>query len=217
VALRHPDAYAMNEGRIASSAGLDLAISEFDGAFEETQVPHSTALHCHIRGRGPYLVGPLARVMLNADRLAPTAASAYDSLRDRFAEPDPAASVFARGVEVLQAIDEAVRVTDAYEPPPPAPAWEPRAGAAAWVTEAPRGMLYIAIATDPVGHLREVRIVPPTAQNQARIEEDLRGVAPRVLDLDAPEAQRLCEAVIRDYDPCISCATHFLSLEIERR
>jgi len=218
VAMRHPQEYPMNEGRIVSSRGLDLAASEFDRAFEEVQVPHSTALHSRIRGRGSYMVGPLARVTLNADRLTPMAAGAFESLRDRFATPDPAASVFARGIEVLQAIDEAIRVIDAFEPPPaPAADWSPRAGSASWVTEAPRGILYIAVESDSVGHVLEIRIVPPTSQNQARIEDDLRELAPRVLTLPEDDARRACEAAIRDYDPCISCATHFLKLEIDRR
>ncbi len=218
VAMRHPDEYPMNEGRIVSSQGLALEASEFDMAFEEEQVPHSTAMHSRIRGRGSYMVGPLARVMLNADRLSPTAAAAFEALRERFATPDPAASVFARGIEVLQAIDEAIHVIDAFEPPPaPAADWSPRAGSASWVTEAPRGILYMAVKTDAVGHVLQMRIVPPTAQNQARIEDDLRALAPGIVNLPDSEARRACEAAIRDYDPCISCATHFLKLDIERR
>ena len=218
VAMRHADEYPMNEGRIVSSHGLALAASEFDQAFEEKQVPHSTAMHWRIRGRGAYMVGPLARVMLNADRLAPTAAAAFEELSDRFATPDPAASVFARGIEVLQAIDEAIHVIDSFEPPPaPAADWSPRAGSASWVTEAPRGILYNAVQTDAVGHVLQIRIIPPTAQNQARIEDDLRVLAPGIVNLPEHEARRACEAAIRDYDPCISCATHFLKLDIERR
>jgi coenzyme F420-reducing hydrogenase alpha subunit len=218
VALRQADEYPMNEGRIVSSRGLALTASEFDQAFEEGQVPHSTAMHSRIRGRGSYMVGPLARVMLNADRLSPAAAGAFEALRDRFSTPDPAASVFARGIEVLQAIDESIRVIDAFEPPPaPAADWSPRAGRASWVTEAPRGILYIGVETDAVGHVLQIRIVPPTAQNQARIEDDLRELAPQVVDLPEDRARRILESAIREYDPCISCATHFLELDIQRR
>jgi coenzyme F420-reducing hydrogenase alpha subunit len=218
VAMRHPDEYPMNEGGIVSSHGLTLTASEFDQAFEEAQVPHSTAMHSRIRGRGAYMVGPLARVTLNADRLAAPAAGAFAALRERFATPDPAASVLARGIEVLQAIDEAIRVIDAFEPPAaPASDWSPRAGSAGWVTEAPRGILYIAVESDGVGHVLRIRIVPPTSQNQARIEDDLRELAPQVLDLPEDAARRAFETAIRDYDPCISCATHFLDLRIERR
>ncbi len=218
VALRHADEYPMNEGRIASSRGLDVAASEFDEAFEETQVEHSTALHARIRGRGPYLVGPLARLLLNRDRLSPTAGAAFETLADRFEEPDPAASVFARGIEVLQAIDDALAAIDHFEPPePPLPDWQPRAGRAAWATEAPRGVLWIETSTTSSGHVDEIRIVPPTAQNQARIEEDLGGLVPSLLQGSDDDVRRACEAAIRDYDPCISCATHFLELHLERR
>jgi coenzyme F420-reducing hydrogenase alpha subunit len=220
VALRHPAEYPMNEGRIVSSRGLDLPARDFDQVFEEHQVRHSTALHARVRSTGtPYLVGPLARVTLNADRLLPAARAAFATFAGRFARPDPAASLLARGVEVLQAIDEAIAVCDACPSPPPAdePAVRPRAGAGHAATEAPRGILYVAVETDEEGQVRRLRIVPPTAQNQSQIEADLRALAPSVLALAEDEARRTCEAAIRDYDPCISCATHFLTFTVERR
>jgi coenzyme F420-reducing hydrogenase alpha subunit len=218
VALRHPQEYPMNEGRVVSSRGLDVAADAFEDTFEELQVPHSTALHSRLRrDGGTYLVGPLARVTLNADRLAPAAAAAYDALRPRFERPDPAASVFARGIEVLQAIDEAIGAIDGFEPPPAESAWTPRAGVGRAATEAPRGLLFVALETDAEGLVQRLRIVPPTAQNQRQIEEDLRALAPSALGLAEDRLRRVCEAAIRDYDPCISCATHFLTLTVERR
>ena len=217
VALRHPHEYGICEGRIVSSKGVDVAATDWDAAFEETQVPHSTALHARLRrDGGHYLVGPLARVTLNADRLSPSAGAARARLAHRFAAPDPASSVFARGIEVLQAIDESIAVIEAFAPftPPPDPA--PRAGVGHGATEAPRGILYTSVETDADGLVRNIRIVPPTSQNQAQIEADLRALAPAILTLPDDEARRLCEAAIRDYDPCISCATHFLTLTIER-
>lgn len=216
VALRHADEYPMSQGRIVSSAGLDLSAAEFEDHFEETQVPHSTALHARVRGRGSYMVGPLARVWLNRAQLSPAASAALGDLGDRFVQPDPAASVFARGIEVLQAIDEAIAVAETFEPAE-APAVSPRAGHGHAATEAPRGVLYVAVATDEAGDVTALRIVPPTSQNQARIEDDLRGLAGRALALPDDEARRTFEAAIRDYDPCISCSTHFLRLSIERR
>ncbi|MEN8158903.1 MAG: nickel-dependent hydrogenase large subunit, partial [Myxococcota bacterium] len=179
---------------------------------------HSTALHCHIRGRGSYQVGPLARLLLNRDRLSAVASAAFETLADRFEQPDPAASVFARGIEALQAIDEALAVIDDFDPSTTeASGWEPRAGRAAWATEAPRGVLWVEVATEASGHVEEIRIVPPTSQNQARIEEDLRDLVPSLLHVTDDELRHGCEAAIRDYDPCISCATHFLTLHIDRR
>jgi coenzyme F420-reducing hydrogenase alpha subunit len=218
VALRHPAEYPMNEGRIASSEGLDLAPADFDSAFVESQVPHSTALHCRTRDGRPYLVGALARVLLNGDRLSPAAGAARAALAHRFAGVDPASAVFARAIEVLEAIDVALGVIEGFEPPrEPAADFAPRAGSGCAATEAPRGLLYVAVETDAAGDLQRLRIVPPTAQNQAAIEADLRELAPGLLALPEPQARRACEAAIRDYDPCISCATHFLTLTLERR
>ena len=219
VALRHASEYPMNEGRIASSRGLDVAAADFDATFEEVQVPHSTALHARNRATGaPYMVGPLARVTLGADRLSPAASAARASLAARFERPDPAASVFARGIEVIQAIDDALAVLDA-DLPLPAETLQPtpRAGVGHAVTEAPRGILYVSLETDSAGDVKRLRIVPPTSQNQAQIEADLRGLVPRILATSEDEGRRLAEAAIRDYDPCISCATHFLTVTVERR
>ena len=217
VALRHASEYPMNEGRIASTAGLDIAPAEFDAHFEEHQVPHSTALHSRIRARGTYLVGPLARVLLNSDRLSPAAAAALASLAPRLAAPDPWASVFARGVEVIHAVDEAIRVCEEFEPPARAPEYAPRAGVGHGATEAPRGLLYPRVETDGAGDVAEIRIVPPTSQNQAQIEADLCALGPELLAMPDDAARRLCETAIRSYDPCISCSAHFLRLSIEDR
>jgi coenzyme F420-reducing hydrogenase alpha subunit len=93
--------------------------------------------------------------------------------------------------------------------------WHARAGRAAWATEAPRGMCWHRYEIGQDGRIAEAQIVPPTSQNQARIEEDLRVFAPTVLDLPRAEATHRLEQMIRSYDPCISCATHFLDLQVE--
>jgi coenzyme F420-reducing hydrogenase alpha subunit len=119
---------------------------------------------------------------------------------------------------MLYAIDEALRIIDAYEPPAtPASTFTPRAGIGRAITEAPRGMLYQAYETDDRGIIRSARIVPPTSQNQAQMEADLRELAPAILDRSQADATHLCETAIRNYDPCISCATHFLKLDIVQR
>jgi coenzyme F420-reducing hydrogenase alpha subunit len=216
VALRHPDEYPMNEGRIVSSAGIDAAPDDFDDFFEEHQVPYSNALHSKVKGRGPYFLGPLARVNLNFDRLGPDVTAVARETGIPWPNSNPYTSIVARALEVLYAIDEAVRVIDAYQPPSaPAASFEMRAGLGRAITEAPRGSLYHAFETDERGLIRSARIVPPTAQNQAQIEADLRQLAPELLQRSRIEATRMCEVAIRNYDPCISCSTHFLKLEIE--
>jgi coenzyme F420-reducing hydrogenase alpha subunit len=218
VALRHPEEYPMNEGRLASTAGLDAPPEAFDAHVSEHQVPHSTALHATLNGRGPYCVGPLARLNLNYDRLPAEVAALAAGCGVSWPNGNTATSIAARAIEIAYAIHEALRIIDAYEPPPLAAApFTPRAGRGCAITEAPRGILYHRYETDAAGYVTAARIVPPTSQNQAQIEAELRACAPAWLARPRAEATRLCETLIRSYDPCISCSTHFLRLEVEER
>jgi sulfhydrogenase subunit alpha len=217
VALKHPSEYPFNEGRIVSTDGLDIAIEQYDANFEETQVEHSSALHSSIIGRGAYLVGPMARYNLNYDCLPVIAKdAARNAGLDRVCR-NPFQSIVVRAVEILFAFDEAIRILERYErPDQPCVEVEPRAGTGYGATEAPRGILYHRYRLDNDGKILEAQIVPPTSQNQKTIEDDLRAFVETHLDLSQDELTRRCEQTIRNYDPCISCATHFLKLDIER-
>ncbi len=127
-------------------------------------------------------------------------------------------SIVARAIEVVEAYDTAVNIVKAYqaEPVPSRVAFQPRAGAGSHATEAPRGLLYHHYRLGDDGRVAEATIVPPTSQNQGQIEEDLRQFVPQIASLDDQTATRKCEHMIRNYDPCISCATHFLQLTLER-
>jgi sulfhydrogenase subunit alpha len=216
VALRHAEEYPMNEGRLASNRGLDIAVPEYDEHFVEEQAPHSHALHARIKERGPYFVGPLARYNLNFERLSPLA---REAAREAGLAPvcrNPFQSIIVRSVEILYAADEALRLIDAYErPETPAVSLKPRAGVGYGCTEAPRGILYHRYRINDQGLIEDARIVPPTSQNQKSIEGDLVSFATQNLDLPKDRLTWQCEQVIRNYDPCISCATHCLKLEIE--
>lgn len=215
VALRHESEYPMNEGRLVSSRGLDAAMAEFPDHFEERQVPHSNALHCLRKDGGAYFVGPLARWNLNADRMPSAIAEAARETGISWPCRNPYVSIVARALEVLFAVDEALRLIAIYEPPDaPSVPCDPKAGAGAWITEAPRGILYHHYSVDPGGKVVSATIVPPTSQNQRQIEEDLIRFAPTVLDLSEDQAAWKCEQVVRNYDPCISCATHFVRYEV---
>jgi coenzyme F420-reducing hydrogenase alpha subunit len=216
VALRAPGEYPLERGRLASSDGLDAAVAEFERHVVEEQVPHSTALHARLHGE-PYLVGPMARLALGFDALTPAAREAARAAGVGPKTRNPFRSIVVRAVEILYACEEALRLLDAYEPPdPPAIAVEPRAAAGHGATEAPRGVLYHRYELAEDGTIRHARIVPPTSQNQATIERDMALVVARHLDLDDAALTRRCEQAIRNYDPCISCATHFLRLEVDR-
>jgi coenzyme F420-reducing hydrogenase alpha subunit len=216
VALSRPDEYAIERGRIVSSAGLDAEPREWPETFVEEQVPHSTALHSRIRGRGPYLVGPLARYSLSSDRLSDLAREAAREAGLARECRNPFMSIVVRSVETLYAIDEAIRIIEGYEPPdPPSAEVLPVAGEGHGVSEAPRGLLYHRYRIDGEGTIREAVIVPPTSQNQRTIELDLVAVVERDWRMPREELTLRCEQTIRNHDPCISCATHFLTLELE--
>jgi coenzyme F420-reducing hydrogenase alpha subunit len=217
VALRHPDEYPMNSGRIVSSAGLDIAVGDYETEFLERQVPYSTALHSVLKRRGVYLVGPMARYAINRDRLPAEVRALADEAGLEPVCRNPYRSIIVRAVEIVYACGEALRLIAGYDRParPFVPA-EPRAGVGYACTEAPRGILYHRYRLDAEGTIQDARLVPPTAQNQGVIEEDLRQVAAADLDLDQDALKANCEQSIRNHDPCISCAAHFLKLHVHR-
>jgi sulfhydrogenase subunit alpha len=214
VALRHPTEYPMIGGRVATSRGLDIAIREYEFHFEERHVRHSNALHGYERGQGPYHVGPLARFALNADRLTPRARAAAEGVGLTSPVTNPFKSIIVRAVETVVAFEEALRIILAYdEPAASSVPVMPTAAIGFGASEAPRGLLYHRYRVSDDGLIRDAKIVPPTAQNQPTIEDDVRRFVTKFIDLPRETLTLQCEQAVRNYDPCISCATHFLRLE----
>ena len=217
VALAQPGEYPIDRGRIVSNSGLDIPAAEYMDHFVESHVERSHALHSHRTDGSTYVVGPMARFATSFEELTPLAREAAAGVGLRPPERNPFRSIVVRAVELVGAVDEALELIAAYEEPD-APSVEvtPRAGVGHGVSEAPRGLLYHRYEIDDEGTILDAVIVPPTSQNQTAIEADLRGVVERSLELTDAELSVRCEQTIRNYDPCISCATHFLKLEIER-
>jgi coenzyme F420-reducing hydrogenase alpha subunit len=217
VALRHPDEYAITEGRLVSNKGLDIDIGEYDEHFVEEHAQHSTSLRSRLKERGAYHVGPLARYSLNFDKLSPLAQQAA---RDAGLGPvcrNPFKSIIVRSVETVYACEEALRIIEEYEmPDKPAVEVQPRAGTGFGCTEAPRGILYHRYTIDIDGIILDAKIVAPTSQNQRIIESDVDYFVRQNVTLPDDRLTWLCEQAIRNYDPCISCSCHFLRLHIER-
>jgi coenzyme F420-reducing hydrogenase alpha subunit len=218
VALRHPDEYPLNEGRLVSNGDLDIDIADFDDHIQEEHVEHSNALHATLKGRGAYLVGPLARFNLNFDRLSPAAREMAKQTGISEGCRNPYKSIIVRSIEVIYACEEALRILQNYSMPDrPYIETHARAGTGHGCTEAPRGILYHQYTINDNGKVLNARIVPPTSQNQKSIENDLLTFVQSHLDLPETELTWKCEQTIRNYDPCISCATHFLKLEMDRK
>jgi sulfhydrogenase subunit alpha len=218
LALREPGRYPIERGTLVSSAGLAFTAADFERHVIEEQVPHSTALHASLAGHdGSYLTGPLARYTLNSRWLPPAAAAAAREAGLGPACRNPFQSIIVRAVEIVCAVEEALRLIEAYEVPDrPFAEVTPQARTGHGVSEAPRGVLYHRYELDEEGIVRSARIVPPTSQNQAAIQDDLRGFVQDRLGLDDDRLTHACEQAIRNYDPCISCATHFLTLHMDR-
>lgn len=218
LSLRAEHGYPIEAGSVVTSAGRAFPVAEFARQIEELHVPHSNALHARLVASGsPYVVGPLARYTLNSDRLSPLA---RDAARDAGLGDtcrNPFRSIVVRAVEIVEACHEALRIVDGWvDGVSPSVAVPPRAGEGYGASEAPRGTLFHRYLLDGDGIIRDAQIVPPTSQNQAAVEADLRTMAAAWSGLDDHALQHRCEQAIRSYDPCISCATHFLDLTVER-
>jgi len=217
VALHNDAHYAVMEGTVRSSVHGDLDVDDFQNDYVEFQVPHSTALHSHGREGGPYMVGPLARLNLNFEQLRPEAAALAARIGLSVPIKNPYKSLLARGLELVQSYAEALDIVRAFRPSGPSHVpVTPRSGEGAGASEAPRGLLFHRYRLDAAGRVETARIVPPTAQNLSRIEADLRGLLPGIADQPDDDISLACEALVRAYDPCISCSTHFLTLDLER-
>ena len=211
------DRYAIEDGVIARSAGPTFDVARFSDHVRETQVPHSTALHATLDGRR-HLTGPLARYSLNHRQLSPLAREAATAAGLGPQCRNPFRSIVVRAVEIVYAVEEALRIIDGYQAPGrPFVEVEARPGVGHGVSEAPRGLLYHRYEIDEAGLVKAALIVPPTSQNQAAIEDDLVRVVVADGGLDDAALTAMCERTIRNYDPCISCATHFLTVRVTRR
>ena len=218
VALRSPHGYPLEGGSVVSTAGRAFEVADFGTHIVEEHVARSHALHARLDGQTPYVVGPLARYTLNHDQLSPLAREAARDAGLGDQCRNPFQSIVVRAVELVHATDEALEIIDTWDGASAASVdVPPRAGIGHGATEAPRGLLYHRYELAQDGTILDARIVPPTSQNQPSIEADLRAFVQERLDLPREELVRQCEQAIRNYDPCISCATHFLDLTMEQR
>lgn len=216
VALHDEHEYGLMGGQVWSSRGRKLPVAEFESAYIEQHVRHSTALHGHTVDGRTYLVGPLSRLNLNHAQMGRAALQALKDAHVTLPLKNPYKSFIARGLELVQFFEEARDGIQAYCPSgPPHVELSLKAGKGAGASEAPRGTLYHRYEIDEDGLIQSARIVPPTAQNLPRIEADLLTMAPMLISMPAAAATRQAEDLVRAYDPCLSCATHFLKLTVE--
>lgn len=217
VALR-ADRYPLESGDALLVTDREpVPLEDFEEHFVESHVEHSNALQCRLRDGTAYLTGPMARMAHCAEQLHPRAAAALEATGLPLPIRNPFRSIVVRAVEIVHAFAEALDLVDGYAAiDPPHATLAATDGGGVGCTEAPRGICWHRYETSADGTIATARIVPPTSQNQARIEQDLVEIAPQLLAASHDAATHRCEQLIRSYDPCISCATHFLRLDIEQ-
>jgi coenzyme F420-reducing hydrogenase alpha subunit len=214
VALRHPTEYGVLDGEVVSSSGLKVSVAEYEKYYLEEHVRHSNSLHSHTREGKKYMVGPLARFNLNSEQLGAAAQTLMKELKIKPPIHNPFKALLARALELVDAYEDSIRLIKGYNPEGKSRVeFQPKAGEGCGASEAPRGLLFHKYSVDGQGLIQKARIVPPTSQNLARMEADLWEFAPKMLSKPHEEATLACEHLVRSYDPCISCATHFVRWE----
>jgi coenzyme F420-reducing hydrogenase alpha subunit len=210
IAISDSERYAVNEGRMASTEGLDVPEDRYRTRIVEEQVAHSNAKQSRVKDRGVFMVGPLARVVLNGGKLSRRAGDLKSKIGLERDSTDPFMNIKARAVEITYALEESLDIirnlgVDVAEQPAKPHVGVPCQGAA--LTEAPRGLLYHAYRFDKSGAVVSCDIVPPTAHNSAHVERSMRELGETAVANGEDLTQR-CEMLVRAYDPCISCSVH---------
>lgn len=217
VSLRGYKEYPILEGRVVSNKGLNIAEDELEKVIEVEQAPYSTALRYRIKGRGTYVVGPIARFNNNYDLLLPEVRETIEANGYKAPLTNTYQSIIARAAEVYQAVLELEELILSYrEPKEPYVEGRIETGWCAAITEAPRGILYHAYRVDDQGFVVDANIIPPTAQNLAAIEDDIKAQEETIWRESFEKAKLLVEQTIRNYDPCISCSVHSVRVIIEK-
>ncbi|UAA40591.1 nickel-dependent hydrogenase large subunit [Paraneptunicella aestuarii] len=214
VSLKGEKAFPINSGDIQISNGLVITPAQYPEHFKEHQTRHSTAFYSLLDGHD-YLVGPLARMNNSFHLLHEDVKQVAKEYGLKFPNQNMHTSIQARALECFSALHESLGILQQGLPEGEANvAYDIKAGECHFCTEAPRGLIYHYYDLDDEGKVLKCSIIPPTSQNQARIEKDLHfSVKQFGLDKSDKELKYFCERIIRNYDPCISCSTHFLDFK----
>jgi len=217
VSLYDQREYPMNYGNVISNRGINTPMAGFLEMTRESQVGHSTALHSKKWKDGresPYLVGPISRVNLNDEKLPAEITTTMKRCGITLPIMNTRMGIIARSIELSYALHEAMRIIQTYDnSAKPSVDFKPAAGEAAWITEAPRGMLIHRYELDDAGYVKHCTLIPPTSQNLAQMEIDLRDFIQNHISKPVEFLKKESEKIVRSYDPCISCSVHLVVLD----
>ncbi len=209
LALRKDGEFAVTEGRLISSGGLDLEIHDYPSFFRETETSYAMAKKSSIRERGLFMVGALARMNLKFDQYHEETRAVAQEMGIAVPDANPFHNNLAQALEIYDGMIECLHLLSGISPEKETPGVRIREGEGMAITEAPRGLLMHSYGVNRRGFIDKADLVTPTSHNFANMEKDLHLLARRFAEEDAPGGLRLkCEQLIRAYDPCFSCSVH---------
>lgn len=208
-----PDRYGFLNGCIDNGKGECIPEEGFRRHLEHVVLPYSQA-SAYTSGGEPYMVGALARMNLAKHKLHPQTKSSLEKTLELFPSTDIFHNNLAQAIEILHCVDDAIDILSHYQfKPEPLIKKPPQENIGVGVIEAPRGTLYHKVETDKNGIVKKGEIVVPTGQNQANIEADVAVLVEKLMSTaDKDTIVFEIEKLIRAYDPCMSCAAHFLKV-----
>ncbi len=216
VSLQKPDEYAFIDGQIVTTDGFTYEIPQYRQVTNETCVPHSTAKHCK-HNRESYMVGALARFNNNYEQLHPRAKAAAETLGMKPIVTNTFLNSAAQAIEMVHCVEDSIRIIDELADrgikEEPRYQFMDKGGEGVGSCDVPRGILFHNYVIDDEGTVQGANCIIPTGQNYANMEADMRALVPQILDRPQAEITHMMEMLIRAYDPCISCSTHFLNVE----
>jgi coenzyme F420-reducing hydrogenase alpha subunit len=218
IALTKPDEYALYDGDLASTDTGKAPVAEYLSFTNEYIVPTSTAKRAK-HTRESYMVGALARFNLNYEKLSPMAKQAAALFNLKPVCHNPFMNSIAQLVEVVHSVEDSIRLIDEVEaaglqsqPDYFKPDIKVKSGRGVGAVEVPRGILFHDYTYNQKGICTKANCVIPTNQNHGNIELDMKALLPTILDKTPKEIELSLEMLVRAYDPCISCSTHYLTV-----
>ncbi|UCF90843.1 MAG: Ni/Fe hydrogenase subunit alpha [Desulfobacterales bacterium] len=210
IALTHPAEYALYEGHIGSTDDGQWPVEQYKGIVNEYLVPHSTAKFTRHK-RAAYMVGALARLNLNYDKLSPGAKEIAGKLGLKPINSNPFMNNAAQLVEVVHCFEDSLRLLrdlHARGLKDERPAVSVKAGRGTGAVEVPRGILFHEYEYNKDGEIVWANCVIPTNQNHGNIQMDLEAFVDQIKERPTEQVELMAEMLVRAYDPCISCSTH---------
>ncbi|MCG9478853.1 MAG: Ni/Fe hydrogenase subunit alpha [Actinomycetia bacterium] len=218
ISISDPVDYALYDGDIKSSDGWTIDDQEYLSKINEKVVQHSTGKHCWA-SRDSYMVGALSRFNNNYDQLSDRAKEYAQELGLKAPNYNTFMNNIAQFVEIVHSVDDSIKLIDelmeqGMTEDEAMVDIQPKAGRGVGVVEAPRGLLIHDYTYGDDGKVAKANLIIPTNMNYANVEKDLEALVPAVIDKSEDEIKLACEMLIRAYDPCISCSTHFLNVKL---